>query len=64
MIECKRKMDAVDFVTQLIGVIPVFQAKEIYKNISHYPESKKNLIIDLLKVETEKYKAVLLYSDD
>ncbi|ARC72552.1 MULTISPECIES: hypothetical protein [Bacillus] len=60
----RKEMNAADFASELFGVIPIGQAKEIYRNIEHYTEAKKNIIIDLLRANPRKYIAALLKYDD
>jgi hypothetical protein len=60
----RKQMDMVGFVRELFGVVEVDQAKEIYRNIGHYPEVKKNIIVDLLRSNPDKYLPVLMRDDE
>jgi len=59
----RKKMDAVDFVSELDGVISEEQAKVIYRNIEHYSDMVKNVVIDLLRANPRKYVPILLGDD-
>ena len=60
----RKQMDMVGFVRELFGVVEVEEAKDIYKNISHYSEAKKNIIVDLLRSNPDKYLPVLMRDDE
>jgi hypothetical protein len=60
----RKEMDDVGFVVELFGIVPVFLSKRIYQNISHYPEIKKNIIVDLLRSNPQKYVPVLIGDDE
>jgi len=62
--QMKKAMDSIDFAQELFGFIPVNTAKDIYKRIDHYPEMKKNIIIDLLRANPQKYVPALLGEDE
>lgn len=60
----RKELDMVGFVRELFGVVDVEEAKGIYKNISHYSEVKKNIIIDLLRANPQKYLPILTRDDE
>lgn len=60
----RKELDMVGFVRELFGVVDVEEAKGIYKNISHYSEAKKNIIIDLLRANPQKYLPILTRDDE
>jgi hypothetical protein len=60
----RKEMDDVGFAVELFGIVPVFLSKMIYKNISDYPEVKKNIIVDLLRANPKKYVPVFLGNDE
>jgi len=53
-------MGAVDFTSELIGVIPKEQAEVIYRNIEYHSDMVKNVVIDLLRANPSKYAPVFL----
>lgn len=60
----RKEMDMVGFVRELFGVVEVEEAKDIYKNISHYSEAKKNIIIDLIRSNPSKYLPIMMRDDE
>lgn len=59
-----KEIGAVEFVNELVGYVKEKDAKDIFMNIAHFSETKKNIIIDLLRVNPDKYIPVLLDGDE
>lgn len=55
-----KEIGVIEFVNELVGFVPEDDAKEIFINIGHYSEAKKNVIIDLLRANPEKYIPIML----